>query len=258
MVQHIIQTAEWKRPIYFATSVAPAKWKPYEQYLETQGLVMRLVPYQGNRMLNAFMMRRSFEDLFRFRGILTKDWQVDRSLYKEKDLNIILNNYAAGMYDLAREEWKAQDYAGAVRWTERSLRFKPNSSPRIMLGVFFAINNERQRRSSITATDAGGSERGGILAETRVGIFVRGISPRAPDDRRGDRHVPENRQLYIDGFRYAASMGMAISRRATPSAGSRSIPMIRRSQAAEDIERMARQTPSPSPGNRSSGAKRGT
>jgi hypothetical protein len=38
MVQHIIQTADWKRPIYFAVTVPYERWKPYEKYLEMQGI----------------------------------------------------------------------------------------------------------------------------------------------------------------------------------------------------------------------------
>ena len=262
MVQHIVRTTDWKRPIYFATSVAPAKWLPYEQNLEGRGLAMRLVPYQGKNMRNAFLMRRSFGELFTFRGVLTKDWQVDRSLYKEKDLNIIINNYAAGMYDLAREEWKAQDFASAVRWTERSLRLNPNYKPaRIMLGVFFAMNNERQKAIEYYSRLVREEPNEGEYWLRLAWVYsLQGNIPSALQTiDEGIRNVPENGQFYIDGFRYAASMGSGdLAKRYTERWLARHPDDEEFRKAAEDIERMVRQTPSPSPGNRSTGAKRGT
>jgi tetratricopeptide (TPR) repeat protein len=210
MLQHIIQMAEWKRPIYFATSVASSKWKPYEQYLETQGLAMRLVPRQGNRMLNAFMIQRCFEDLFRFRGILTADDRIDTSIYKEKDLNITLNNYGVAAAELSNACGREKDYAGAVRWMEVALSFAPYLKPaNVMLGTYYFLNNDRaaaiEHYRKMMQLDPAEPEYvlrlAWIYSESEPELAIRMIDEALP-------RMPENRQFYVDGFRYAARMGM--------------------------------------------------
>jgi tetratricopeptide (TPR) repeat protein len=261
MVQHIIRATDWKRPIYFATSVAPAKWIPYEQNLETRGLVMRLVPYQGRSMRNAFLMRRSFGELFTFRGFLTADWQVDTALYKEKDLNIIMNNYSAGMYDLAREEWKEQNYVNAARWTERSLSLNPKFKPaQIMLGVFYALSNERQKAIDYYSNLVREEPSEGEYWLRRAWVYsLQGNFPAALQSiDEGIRNAAENGQFYIDGYRYAAGMGNTDVAKSYLQQWLEKHPDDQEfRKAAGDIERMLQQAPSPSPGNRSTGGKPG-
>jgi tetratricopeptide (TPR) repeat protein len=210
MVQHIIQTTGWKRPIYFATSVASAKWKPYEQYLETEGLVMRLVPRQGNRMLNAFMIERCFDDLFRFRGLLTPDGRVDATIYKEKDLNITLNNYGVAAAELSNAFGREKDYPDAVRWMETALNFAPFLKPaNVMLGTYLFLNNDRagaiEHYRKMMQLDPAEPEYvlrlAWIYGETEPAKALQII-----DD--AIARWPENRQFYIDGFRHAARNGM--------------------------------------------------
>ena len=210
LIQHIIQAAEWKRPIYFATSVAGSKWKPYEQYLETQGLVMRLVPRQGSRMLDPFMIRRCFEDLFTFRGILTKDGRVDTTTYKEKDLNITLNNYGVAAAELANYHGREKNYADAVRWMEVALSFAPHLKPAsVMLGTYYYLNGDRaaaiEQYTKMIGLDPTEPE-----YRLRLAWIYSEIEPelatRTIDE--GLARIPDNRQFYIDGFRYAARMGM--------------------------------------------------
>jgi tetratricopeptide (TPR) repeat protein len=211
MVQHIIQTANWKRPIYFAKTVAPEEWKPYERYLETQGLVMRLTPDKEDRMMSVFMMRRNFEEIFRFRGILTKDWKVDNSLYHEKDLSIIINNYGVGAAELGNALGRQKDYAGAVKWTKIALLFAPRLKPaNVMLGTYYFMNGQRSEAVAhyrqMTQVDPLEAEYWMRLAW----IYSQDdpdLARRTIDEALA--HIPDDRQLYIEGFRYAVRMGLA-------------------------------------------------
>jgi len=45
-VLNIIAANDWKRPIYFANSIDPNHYEGLEEYLEMEGLVFKLVPYQ--------------------------------------------------------------------------------------------------------------------------------------------------------------------------------------------------------------------
>jgi tetratricopeptide (TPR) repeat protein len=211
MIQHIIQTVDWKRPIYFATSVQPVKWKPYKRYLETRGLAMRLIPDQGDRMINVFMIRRNFEEIFRFRGILTKDWEVDNSLYHEKDLNVTLNNYGVAAAELGNALGRQKDYAGAVKWTKIALLFAPRLKPvNIMLGTYYFMNGQRSEAVAhyrqMTQVDPLEAEYWMRLAW----IYSQDdpdLARRTIDEALA--HIPDDRQLYIEGFRYAVRMGLA-------------------------------------------------
>ena len=262
MVQHIIQTTDWKRPVYFATSVAPQKWLPYEQNLEARGLVMRLVPYQGKNMRSAFSMRRSFGEIFTFRGLLTADWQTDRAHYKEKDLSVIINNYGSGMFELAREEWKAQDFASAVTWTERSLNCNPNYKPaKIMLGSFYALHNERPKAIDYYSRQARQEPNEAEYRLRLAWVYSIDGNPAAAlqtiDD--GIRSIPENGQFYIDGFRYAADMGnVDLARSYTRRWLEKHPDDARFRTIADDLERMLQPAPGASPAGRGAGGRKGT
>ena len=210
MVQHIIQAADWKRPVYFAKTVAQEEWQPYERYLESEGLVMRLVPYQGDRLIDAFLMRRNFEEFFKFSGILTKDWQVDNSLYKENDLDVILNNYGVAAAELANALGREKDYAGAARWTEIALRFDSGLKPAsVMLGTYYYLNNQRDEAiaqyRNMTRVDPGEAEYwlrlAWIYGQDQPTVALQTIDEAIS-------RIPDGRQLYIDGFRYAAHAGL--------------------------------------------------
>ncbi|MDD4856789.1 MAG: DUF2723 domain-containing protein [Candidatus Krumholzibacteria bacterium] len=209
MVQHIIQTAEWKRPIYFATSVAQGKWKPYERYLETQGLVLRLVPYQGDRMINTFLMERCLGEIFRFRGLLTSDWRADSTIYHEKDLNVTLNNYGVAAAELGNAMAREKNYAGAAKWMEVALQFAPRLKPaNVMLGTYYFLNNRREEAIAhyrrVTRLYPGEAEYwlrlAWVYSQDQPDLGLRTIDEALA-------HVPDERQIYIDGFRYAARAG---------------------------------------------------
>jgi tetratricopeptide (TPR) repeat protein len=213
LVQHIIQAADWKRPLYFAKTVAQEEWQPYERYLESQGLVMRLVPYQGDRLINGFLMRRNFDEIFKFSGILTKDWRVDNSLYKENDLDVILNNYGVAAAELANTLGKDKDYAGAAQWMEIALRFDSGLKPAsIMLGTYYYLNNQRDEAIAqfrkMIQVDPGEAEYwlrlAWIYGEDQPAVALRTIDEAIS-------RIPDGRQLYIDGFRYAAHAGLVDS-----------------------------------------------
>jgi tetratricopeptide (TPR) repeat protein len=261
MVQHIIETTDWKRPIYFATTVAPEDWVPYENYLEMQGMVRRLVPFKGKGMRNAFLIERNFGELFRFHGILTKDWQVDHSLYKEKDLSVILGNYAVAAYELAQLKWKEQDFAGAARWTERALCFDPKLKPaKIVLGVFYAQNNDQQKAvdyySNMVREDPRESEYWLRLAWV---FSVQGnFSMALQTIDQGIRNAPDDGQLYVDGFRYAAETGDVDFAKGYITRWLEKHPDDQEFlRAYEDVERLLREEQSASPGRRSAGTDQG-
>jgi tetratricopeptide (TPR) repeat protein len=171
---------------------------------------MRLVPFQGDRLANAFLMRRNFDEIFKFSGILTKDWQVDSSLHKENDLDVILNNYGVAAAELANALGREKDYAGAARWMEIALRFDSGLKPAsVMLGTYYYLNNQRDEAVAqyrrMTRLDPGETEYwlrlAWIYEQDQPAVALQTIDEAIS-------RIPDGRQLYIDGFRYAAHAGL--------------------------------------------------
>jgi Flp pilus assembly protein TadD len=209
-VQHIIQTANWKRPVYFATTVPLEIWKPYEHYLEMQGMVRRLVPREGDTMVNEFLLRRNLDEIFSFRGVLTKDGRLDRSIYRDHDTQVMFINIAVAMAQLAQEEALATDYGDAIRRMEIALRLDPTlEAGKVLLGTYYLMAGEDQKAIehyiAMIREDPSNGEYWMRLA--RVYEFKDQLPFALQNLNQGIRLAPDDRQLYIDGFRVAARMG---------------------------------------------------
>ncbi len=209
MIQHIIQAADWKRPIYFAVTVPFERWKPYEKYLEMQGIARRLVPYQGADMVNEYMIARNFDEIFKFRGVLTKDWQVDNSIYKDKTEREMFINFGVAMAQLAQADAIGKNYDEAIRRMEIALRFDPTlKAAKVLLGTYYMMAGDDGKAVAhyieMIRQDPEEGEYWVRLA--RIYEFKDQFPFALQNINEGIRLVPEYRQLYIDGFRVAALM----------------------------------------------------
>jgi len=211
ITQHIIQATQWRRPLYFASTCKEEYWRPYDAYLERQGLVMRIVPRKGKDMMNEFLLRRDLDEIYNFRGILTKDGESDTTVFKGQDgLDIILVNYAVAQGQLAYIESLKKNYGAAGRRMEIANRFTPKYKPgKLILGTYYLLNNEPERairyyEQMIKEEPTEGEYWLRLAAVHEVG----GRLPQALETiDAGIRNAPEFRQLYINGFQYAARLG---------------------------------------------------
>ena len=209
-VQHIIQTTDWKRPVYFATTVPLEIWKPYEQYLEMEGMVRRLVARTGRDMINEFMLQRNFDDIYRFRRVLTKDLQIDDSIYRDRDTRSMFINFAVALAQLAQQKAIEKDYSDAIRRMEIALRLDPTlKAGRVLLGTYLMMAGEDQKAIAhyIEAIREEPTEGEYWVRLARIYEFKEQLPFALQNINEGMRLAPEYRQLYIDGFRVAARMG---------------------------------------------------
>ncbi len=209
-VQHIIQRTDWKRPIYFATTVPLEIWRPYEEYLEMQGMVRQLVPRTGKDMINGFLLQRSFDEIYRFHGVLTKDWQVDNSIHRDKDTQVMFINFAVAMAQLAQEKAINRDYRDAIRRMEIALRFDPTlKAAKILIGTYLMMDGRDQEAIShyIQVIKEEPAEGEYWMRLARIYEFKKQFPFAIQNISEGIRLAPDFRQLYIDGFRVAARMG---------------------------------------------------
>jgi tetratricopeptide (TPR) repeat protein len=210
MVQYIIREADWKRPVYFATTVPLDTWKPYGSHLEMEGMVRRLVLREGDNLISEFTLQRNFDEIYRFRGILTKDWQVDNSVYKDEETRGMFVNFAVAMAQLGQEKAIAKDFDDAIRRMEIALRFDPTlKAANALLGTYYMMNEMDQKAIDhyirAIRRDPGEGEYWSRLARIYEFKEQPSIALKSIDD--GIRYAPEFRQLYIDGFRVAARLG---------------------------------------------------
>jgi tetratricopeptide (TPR) repeat protein len=210
MVQHVIREAEWKRPVYFATTVPLDTWKPYGRHLEMEGMVRRLVPREGDNLINEFTLQRNFDDIYRFRGILTKDRQIDDSIYKDEETRGMFVNFAVALAQLAQEKALEKNFDDAIRRMEIALRFDPTlKAANVLLGTYYMMDEQDQQAIGhyvrAIRRDPGEGEYWTRLARIYEFKEQPSIARQTVDD--GIRFAPEFRQLYIDGFRIAARLG---------------------------------------------------
>ena len=210
MVQHIIRETNWKRPIYFAVTVPHEVWKHYEQHLEMQGMVRRLVPARREHQINEFMMRRNFEDIFLFRGVLTEDGERDDSVYKSVDAEGILNNFAVAAMEIARLGAQRRDYETAVEYTRLTRGLKPDFEfPDRVLGVYYARAGRPEEGVAHYERLLERQPGNGVywLALARIYEEAEDFETAIEILRRGTSAAPDHRDIFGQGFYLAASSG---------------------------------------------------
>ena len=210
MVQHIIQESNWKRPIYVAVTVPPDIWNPYADHLEMQGMVRKLVTRKNQYQVNEFQMKRNFEHIFEFRGVLNSDWEVDSSIYRTPDTRGMFINFAVAAFQLAQKASARNDYAEAVKWAELSYRLNPDFEfPRKYLGLYYRRAGHFDRavehyRREIERDPSSGEYWIGLFSVYEDGGDIEGALEVLG---RAIVSVPGHKDLYAHGFRLSVTLG---------------------------------------------------
>ncbi|MFQ6003545.1 MAG: DUF2723 domain-containing protein, partial [Candidatus Zixiibacteriota bacterium] len=72
MIDNILETNNWKYPVYFAVTVSSEnkiyKGKPVDDHLRMEGMAYRVVKEEGKMMVEPDIMRDKLFNVFRFRG----------------------------------------------------------------------------------------------------------------------------------------------------------------------------------------------
>jgi tetratricopeptide (TPR) repeat protein len=210
VMQHIIKENNWKRPIYVAVTVPPEIWNPYSENLEMQGMVRKLVTKKQKYQVNEFQMKRNFEHIYEFRGVLDSEWQVDDSVYRTTDTRGMFINFAVAAFQLAQKASARQDYAEALRWAEVSYSLNPDFDfPRRYLGLYYSRNGQFDKAVEHYTRE--------IEREPANGDFWMGLASIYEDngDMEGALDVleraivaaPDHRDLFGHGFRISAILG---------------------------------------------------
>jgi len=209
-VQHIIQTTRWGRPIYFAVTVPAEVWKPYEEYLEMQGMVRRLVPIKAKDMFNDFLVARNFRNVFRFNGVLTPDGKRDTVLYKDEETSGMFINFAIAAAQLAQRKGSNGFYDEAIDWAKLSMELYPDFEwSKVLLGSYLYLSGRVTEAANFYMEQIKDNPR-----QPEIWVRIARLYESQKDYflalqyiDQGLRFNPAHRQLYIDGFRMAAKAG---------------------------------------------------
>ncbi len=95
MVQNIITTNKWKKPIFFAVTVSDDNKVGLQDHLRMEGLVYRLVSEKKPHQIDAEKMHHSLWDVYSFRGL------ADPKVHKNENMKKLLANYTTAFVFLA-------------------------------------------------------------------------------------------------------------------------------------------------------------
>jgi tetratricopeptide (TPR) repeat protein len=123
MIDNILETNNWKYPIYFAVTVAGEnkiyKGKPIDDHLRMEGMAYRVVKEEGDMMVEPNIMRDKLFNVFKFRGV------NDPRIHKDENDERLLANYTSCFLGLADTLRKAKKYDEAIQVTRKVTQLLP-------------------------------------------------------------------------------------------------------------------------------------
>jgi len=139
-VDHILRTNLFKRPVYFAVTIPPAKFAPYRDILEMNGLAYKVVPRKGEYMINVPGVENCVTKEYKYDGILTKDWKRDKTIFLPSFVEHLIQNYSAAFVQLSYAKHDAKDYATALKYMEIANQISPQLEPPVQLLGYYRMD----------------------------------------------------------------------------------------------------------------------
>ncbi|MDP8204633.1 MAG: hypothetical protein P9L95_08900, partial [Candidatus Tenebribacter mawsonii] len=114
-VIQIIKDNYGKRPIYFAVTTPDPIGFHY--FLRNEGMVNRLVPIKGKGQYDMERLITNIDSVYSYRGIM------DDTIYKDKNMKRLLNNYGAAFMRTSSFAHEKNDYENAIKYMEKAIDF---------------------------------------------------------------------------------------------------------------------------------------
>ena len=119
MVIGILRWNEWRRPIYFAITVAASNRVNLEPYLRMEGMVLKLVQ-ERDLGPDPDELARHLYEVYQFRSI------DDPQVFKDDNTERLLGNYNACLIQLAdlyQSQGRGREVAQLMRWGQERFNF---------------------------------------------------------------------------------------------------------------------------------------
>lgn len=114
-VIQIIKDNYGKRPIYFAVTVPDVIG--FDEHLRNEGMVDRLVSTRGENQYNLDRLISNIEAVYTYKGIF------DDSIYKDRNMKRLLNNYGAAYVRASQFYHSLSDFDNSVLYLEKGMEF---------------------------------------------------------------------------------------------------------------------------------------
>ncbi len=202
MIIEIVRAAEWKRPVYFAVTVAGNSFVGLREYLRMDGLAFKVMDHKvpGSGIDRAVIDRnlQLFEQNFRNLD--------DPSVYYTDNIRKLVQNYRSCYIQLALE-LQATEPEAALAYLQRMERFLPEEvapsfSPDLALNVGELLARLGDTTALRQRLDFVGRWPGGLAPEQRFALayawldhfddeerMLAEMAPLLEADRRGDWHL---------------------------------------------------------------------
>ncbi|MFB0516114.1 MAG: protein O-mannosyl-transferase family [Candidatus Neomarinimicrobiota bacterium] len=153
MIVQIIRDINWRRPIYFAVTVAPENKIGLDAYLEMQGLVYEVKPNPARPIINIEKLRHNLLERYRYRNL------SDPSIYFNSNIQRLMQNLRASFLQLAvdgiikgqREQARAVLDTLAVTIPESVIPVQNKDLYFQITGLYAEIGDTVELRSRLTS-----------------------------------------------------------------------------------------------------------
>jgi tetratricopeptide (TPR) repeat protein len=124
-VADIVKTNNWKRPIYMAVTVP--EQLGFEKHMVLEGLVFRVRPtVVGDHSVDAAKTLQNLYRVFRYDGLVDKNRDYDRTVYKDDNAYKLVQNYSAAHVQVAYQLQQTGQNKDAIRVLRDAVKMTPD------------------------------------------------------------------------------------------------------------------------------------
>ena len=124
-IADMMKANQWKRPVYLAVTVP--EQLGYENHLTLEGLVFHVSQKEvGEHAVDVPRTLHNLYSVFRYGGLLDKNRNYDRSVYKDDNAYKLVQNYSAAHVQVAYQLQQAGQTKDAIRILQDAVKMTPD------------------------------------------------------------------------------------------------------------------------------------
>ncbi|MGB2698576.1 MAG: tetratricopeptide repeat protein, partial [Candidatus Zixiibacteriota bacterium] len=190
MIEHIIFANQWKYPIYFSSTVPPRERVGLDNHLKMEGLTLKVVPEEGEKMIDVEKTHKLLWDVFRYDGI--NDIRVEKNIETANVLAYIPERFI----DLSTYYLNNGEKEKAIAELEKAMELVPHYfRSYLLLSKIYKDSGETEKEKEILKQ---GIEYLSKLVEKRPEIVLHKVSLAFLNQILGN--MPEAERLLKEAF----------------------------------------------------------
>jgi len=124
-VADMVKANQWRKPIYMAVTVP--EQLGFEKNLTLEGLVFRVSPHEvGDHAVDAQKTLHNLYAVFQYKGLLDRNRDYDRSVYKDDNAYKLVQNYSAAHVQVAYQLQQAGAPQEAIKVLHDAVKMTPD------------------------------------------------------------------------------------------------------------------------------------